>query len=110
MFFNNNKRKIENKDSKKIKKNHLEENPIEQNNIGNYYYNNNDYKESIFWFEKSANQGYVHGMISMAHCCYHGKGITKGKRNISFLKSNKIRYKSIITLVNFIIYINDNII
>ncbi len=56
--------------------------PKEQNQLGeDYYYGKNgktqDYNKAVYWYEKSANQGYDFAQYSLGYCYQHGQGVSK---------------------------------
>jgi TPR repeat protein len=52
-----------------------------QNRLGNMYYSGygvaQDYKQAIYWYEKSANNGFHWGQYNLADMYYEGTGVEK---------------------------------
>ena len=44
---------------------------------GLYYYNENDYKQAFYWFQKSAKQGNARAQFNVALMYHKGQGVTQ---------------------------------
>lgn len=53
----------------------------DQYKLGEYYFHgigvDTDYKETFYWWQKSATQEYAKGQCSLAHCYQYGQGVEK---------------------------------
>lgn len=55
-----------------------------QDDIGIYYYAEQDYKQAVYWFTKAAEQGSAIAQYNLGMCYYYGHGVKKDEKKAQY--------------------------